>query len=92
MIRYDSAGPISGVKSPRRLVYAGKWSRPFMLTKFVTAVTTGFLQLPVCPILMRQLRTFIRVKQGSGWPTGKGMGDKRLRRAAMGWLRAHHLR
>ena len=92
MIRYDSAGPIVESRAHKEGWYTSKWSRPFMLTKFVTAVTTGFFK-PNCPILIRQLKTFIRKEKAgiSEMAHETGMHDDNVFAAAMGWLRAHHL-
>jgi hypothetical protein len=92
MIRYDDKGNIVETKGHKEGWYTSKWSRPFLLTKFVAAVTSGFFK-PNCPILIRQLATFVRKeKSGISEMTHEvGQHDDAIFGAAQGWITAHHL-
>jgi hypothetical protein len=92
MIRYDGAGNIVETKSHKEGFYTSKWSRPMLLGKFVSAVTGGWFK-PNCPILIRQLSTFVRKeKSGISEMTHEtGQHDDNIFAAALAWFRAHHL-
>jgi hypothetical protein len=92
MIRYDEKGNIVEDKGHKEGWWTSKWSRPFLLTKFVAAVTSGFFN-PNCPILIRALSAFVRKeKAGISEMTHEvGQHDDAIFGAAMAWITAHHL-
>lgn len=92
MIRYDNRGPVIESGAHKEGWFTSKWSRPFLLNNFVDAVTTGWLKVN-CPVLIRQLKTFIR-KEKAGMSEmihEVGDHDDAIFGAAMAWLRLHHL-
>jgi hypothetical protein len=92
MIRYDDKGSIVEGKGHKEGFFTSRWSRPLLLNKFVNAVTTGWFK-PNCPILIRQLKTFIRKEKAGISEMGHeaGQHDDSIFAAAMGWFRIHHL-
>jgi len=92
MIRYDDKGSIVEGKGHKEGFFTSRWSRPLLLNKFVNAVTTGWFK-PNCPILIRQLKTFIRKEKAGISEMGHeaGQHDDNIFSAAMGWFRIHHL-
>jgi hypothetical protein len=92
MIRYDDKGNIVESKGHKEGFYTSKWSRPLLLTKFVNAVVTGWLK-PNCPILIRQLKTFIRKEKEGMSEMGHeaGQHDDNIFGSALAWFGYHHL-
>jgi hypothetical protein len=92
MIRYDDKGNIVEDKGHKEGFFTSKWSRPLLLNKFVSSVVTGWFK-PNCPILIRQLETFVRKEKNGISEMGHDAGqhDDNIFGAALGWFGFHHL-
>lgn len=89
---YDDKGNIDPNKGSKEGFRTSKWSRPLLLTRFVEAVNSGFLKVND-PILIRQLKTFVRKEKNGISEMGheQGQHDDNIFSAAMAWLTAHDL-
>lgn len=89
---YDDKGNIDPSKGNKEGWRTSKWSRPLLLTRFVEAVNSGFLKVN-CPILIRQLKTFVRKEKNGISEMGheSGQHDDNVFAAAMAWITSHDL-
>lgn len=89
---YDNKGNIDPSKGSKEGWRTSKWSRPIVINRFVNAVITGWFK-PNCPILIRQLKTFIRKeKAGQSEMTHEvGQHDDNIFSNAMAWTTNHDL-
>ena len=73
--------------------FTSEWSRPILLGKAVDYINTGWLK-PNCPILIRQLKTFVRKKIGEDkarMTHEKGEHDDNIFAIAMALITAHDI-
>lgn len=89
---YDEKGSIDPNKGNKEGWRTSKWSRPFLLSRFVNAVTMGWFK-PNDPILIRQLSTFVRKEKNGASEMGheSGQHDDNIFAPAMAWTTAHDL-
>lgn len=89
---YDNKGSIDPNKGTKEGWRTSKWSRPIVLNRFVSAVVTGWFK-PNDPILIRQLKTFVRKeKEGMSEMTHEvGQHDDNIFSNAMCWTTNHDL-
>jgi hypothetical protein len=89
---YDDKGNIDPTKGHKEGWRTGRWSRPYLLQKFVDAVTGGWFK-PNCPILIRQLATFVRKEKNGASEMGHeaGQHDDNIFSNAMAFLTSHDM-
>lgn len=89
---YDQKGYVDPSKGSKEGWRTTKWSRPILLNRFVSAITTGWLILHD-PIALRQLRTFVRKEKNGISEMGheSGQHDDNIFSCAMAWTTLHDL-
>jgi len=89
---YDDKGNIDPTRGSKEGWRTSRWSRPYLLTKFVDAVNTGWFK-PNCPILIRQLKTFVRKEKNGASEMGheSGQHDDNIFSNAMAHLTGHDM-
>jgi hypothetical protein len=89
---YDEKGNIDPNRGNKEGWRTSRWSRPYLLTKFVEAVTGGWFK-PNCPILIRQLKTFVRKEKNGISEMGheSGQHDDNIFSNAMAYLTSHDM-
>ena len=89
---YDEKGNIDPSKGNKEGWRTSRWSRPLLLSRFVNAVTLGWFK-PNCPILIRQLSTFVRKEKNGASEMGHeaGQHDDNIFGSAMAWTTSHDL-
>lgn len=87
---YDDKGNIDANKGHKEGWRTSRWSRTLLLSRFVNAVTSGWFK-PNDPILIRQLKTFVRKEKNGASEMGheSGQHDDNIFGAAMAWTTAH---
>jgi hypothetical protein len=89
---YDDKGNIDPNKGTKEGWRTSRWSRPYLLSKFVDAVIGGWFK-PNCPILIRQLKTFVRKEKEGQSEMGHeaGQHDDNIFSNAMAYLTSHDM-
>lgn len=95
MHSYDDKGNIDPNKGTKEGWFTGEWSRYILLNRFISAVTLGWLKLND-PIVLRQLKTFVRRESKTGKKRSEmghdvGEHDDNIFACAMGWTTLHDL-
>lgn len=89
---YDDKGNVDPNRGHKEGWRTARWSRPYLLQKFVDAVNSHWFK-PNCPILIRQLKTFVRKEKGGISEMGheSGQHDDNIFANAMAFLTAHDM-
>ena len=89
---YDDKGNIDPNKGNKEGWRTSRWSRPYVLQKFVDAVNSHWFK-PNDPVLIRQLKTFVRKEKNGLSEMGheSGQHDDNIFSNAMAYLTAHDM-
>jgi hypothetical protein len=89
---YDDKGGFDPSKGTKLGWRTSRWSRPFLLGKWVDAVNLGWFKIND-PITIRQMKTFVRREKAGQSEMGheSGQHDDNIFSHAMAWIRGHDM-